>query len=225
MNEHMRDYFEFSNFESRCIASRQNRVGLLGGTFNPVHSGHIIMANIALYEFSLGEIVFIPLGLPPHKRSEFIAPAEQRLDMIRLAIAGENRFSLSTIETGRSGYTYNVDTLEMLTRARKETDFYYIIGADTLFELTTWKNFERVFFLTEFICILRPGLDELKIRQYADKLNGQFGNKIHLAEEHGPNVSSTYIRMMAEQNRPLTGLVPDPVALYIRENGVYNAEV
>jgi nicotinate-nucleotide adenylyltransferase len=163
--------------------------------------------------------------MPPHKREEYIAPSEQRLDMIRLAIADENRFSLSTIETARSGYTYTVDTLEMLTRTRKETDFYYIIGADTLFELTTWKNYERVFLLTDFVCVLRPGLDDAKVRQQAEKLNNQFGHKVHLAEERGPCISSTHIRVLAMQNEALTGLVPDSVARYIRENGVYRAEV
>lgn len=225
MSDFLRDYYEFSSLESKCIASRQNRVGLLGGTFNPVHCGHITMATIALYEFSLGEVIFLPLGMPPHKRGEFVASAQQRLDMVRLAIADENRFSLSTIETRRSGYTYTVDTLEMLSRARKETDFYYIIGSDTLLELTTWKNYERVLLLTDFICIMRPGLDDTKVRQCADSLNCRFGHKIHLASEHGPNISSTHIRTVAAQGGSLTGLVPDPVARYIDEHGIYRAEV
>jgi nicotinate-nucleotide adenylyltransferase len=220
-----RDYYEFSSLESEYIAAKQNRVGLLGGTFNPVHCGHISMANIALYEFSLGEVIFLPLGMPPHKRDAYIAPAEQRLDMIRLAIADESRFSLSTIETGRSGYTYTVDTLELLARTRRETDFYYIIGADTLFELPAWRNYERVFFLTHFICILRPGVDDSAVRQYAEKLNSQFGHKIHLADERGPGISSSHLRGLAAQKRPLSGLVPEPVDQYIRERGVYCAEV
>ena len=225
MSDYLQDYYEFSSLESKCIASRQNRVGLLGGTFNPVHFGHISMATIALYEFLLGEVIFLPLGMPPHKRGEFIASAQQRLDMIRLAISGESRFSLSTIETSRSGYTYTVDTLEILSRARKNTDFYYIIGADTLLELTTWKNYERVFLLTDFICIMRPGQDEVKVRQCADSLNQRFGNKIHFASERGPNISSTQIRMIAAQGGSLAGLVPDPVARYIEEHGIYCAEV
>jgi nicotinate-nucleotide adenylyltransferase len=211
--------------DSRYIVPRQNRVGLLGGTFNPVHCGHISMATIALYEFSLGEVIFLPLGMPPHKRDEYVAPAQARLDMIRLAISDESRFSLSTIETSRSGYTYTVDTLEMLTRARREAEFYYIIGADTLFELTSWKNFERVFFLTNFICIMRPGLDDLKVRQYADDLNNRFGYKIHLADEHGPSISSSHIRKLAAQGSSLSGFVPESVARYIFEHGVYQAEV
>jgi nicotinate-nucleotide adenylyltransferase len=225
MSDYLRDYYEFSSLESRCIASRQNRVGLLGGTFNPVHNGHISMAAIALYEFLLGEVIFLPLGMPPHKRGECIASAQQRLEMVRLAIAAENRFSVSTIETNRNGYTYTVDTLEMLSRARKETDFYYIIGADTLLELTSWKNYKRVLLLTDFICIMRPGLDDAKVRQCADDLNRRFGHKIHFASERGLNISSTHIRMVTAQGGSLSGLVPDTVARYIYEHGLYRTEV
>ncbi len=222
---YLRDLTEFSNLETKSIGSKQNRVGLLGGTFNPIHCGHISMAYIALYEFALGEIMFMPLGAPPHKRGELIAPASQRLDMVRLAIADEKRFSLSTIETGRTGYTYTVDTMEMLTRSRKETDFYYIIGADTLFELKTWKNCERVFMLTDFICVLRPGQDDMNVKQYAEKLNNEFGHIIHVAEERGPNVSSSQIRLLAAQKKLSSGLVPEPVEQYIRQHGIYVEEV
>ena len=211
--------------ETKCIITNNNRVGLLGGTFNPIHRGHISMEYIALYEYSLGEVVFLPLGEPPHKRDEFVVPASKRLDMIRLAIDDEKRFSVSTIETDRSGYTYTVDTMEMLARIRKDTDFYYIIGADTLFELKTWKNLERVLLLTDFICILRPGQDDFKVRQYAEKLNNDFGHKIHVAQERGPAVSSSEVRMLAAESAFLAGLVPESVAQYIRQFNVYNAEV
>lgn len=225
MSDFLRDLSEFSNMETNCIATKQNRVGLLGGTFNPIHCGHVCMAYIALYEFSLGEVIFLPLGTPPHKQNECVAPASQRLDMIQLAIEDENRFSVSTIETNRSGYTYTVDTMEMLTRVRKGTDFYYIIGADTLFELTTWKNYERVFLLTDFICILRPGQDDSKVRQYADKLNNDFGQKVHVANERGPSVSSSEIRMLAAEHILSAGMVPEKVAQYIYQYGVYSSEV
>ena len=224
MSDYLRDLMEFSHLETECIISKHNRVGLLGGTFNPIHCGHISMAYIALYEFSLGEVIFLPSGTPPHKRNEYVAPASQRLDMIRLATEDEQRFSVSTIETSRSGYTYTVDTMEMLTRVRRDTDFYYIIGADTLFELKTWKNFERVFLLTDFICILRPGQDDSKVRVYAEKLNKEFGHKIHVAEERGPAVSSSEIRMLAAEKVLPQGMVPERVSQYIRENGVYDTE-
>ncbi len=221
----MRDLTEFSQLETEYLRMKPNRIGILGGTFNPIHSGHLKMAYIALYEFGLGEIVFLPLGTPPHKRDDFVASAHHRLEMIKIAIADEKRFSLSTLETDRKGYTYTVDTLELLSCSQTQKSYYYIIGADTLFELEKWKNCERVFSLTDFICILRPGQDFAKVRQYADRLNDRFGNKIHLADECGPNISSSQIRSQMNANKLTDGLVPRKVAQYIVQHRVYNQEV
>ncbi len=213
---------EFSRIDTEFL--KQNRIGLLGGTFNPVHSGHLKMASIALYEFGLGEVVFLPLGDPPHKRQEFLASAEHRLEMIRLAIAGETRFTLSTAETSRKGLTYTVDTLEILTRAQPQTSFYYIIGADTLFELEKWKCYERVFFLTDFICIMRPGSDQRKVIECADRLNSRFGHKIYIADELGPDISSSQIRTQIAENKLSDRLVPSAVARYIIQHKVYQED-
>jgi nicotinate-nucleotide adenylyltransferase len=214
---------EFSRIDTEYL--KQNRVGLLGGTFNPVHNGHLKMAYIALYEFGLGEIVFLPLGDPPHKRHDYLASAEHRLEMIRLAIAEEKRFVLCTAETDRHGFTYTVDTLELLTRAQPQTSFYYIIGADTLFELENWKNYERVFFLTDFICIMRPGHDQREVLKCADRLNNRFGHKIYIADERGPDISSSQIRTQICENKLSGGLVSTKVATYIIKHRVYNQEV
>lgn len=216
---------EFSQIEPLCLQPKVNCVGLLGGTFNPVHNGHMGMAYIAMYEFLLGSIVFIPLGLPPHKREAYIAPAEHRLNMLRLAIGDERRFSVDTIELDRCGYTYTVDTLEALCRAHPKTEYYYIIGADTLYELTGWKKFERVFALTHFICILRPGVDDKGARAYAQILNEHYRARIHIARDKGPDISSSLIRRLAENNRLVPGLLPESVTEYIRQNRVYTHEV
>ncbi len=221
----MRDLTEFSHLETEYLRMKPNRIGLLGGTFNPIHSGHLKMAYIALYEFGLGEIVFLPLGIPPHKRDDFVACVQHRLEMIKIAIADEKRFSLSTLETDRKGYTYTVDTLELLARSQTQNAYYYIIGADTLYELEKWRNYERVFVLTDFICILRPGQDTAKVRQHANRLNDRFGNKIHLANECGPNISSSQIRTQISANKLADGLIPIKVAQYIVQNRVYNQEV
>lgn len=225
MNGCSQDLSEYACMKTDFLASKHNRVGLLGGTFNPVHCGHISMATISLYEFSLGEVIFLPLGLPPHKHDAHIASATQRLEMVRLAIAQEPRFSLSSIETSRSGYTYTVDTMELLTQIRRDTIFFYIIGADTLFELPTWKKYERVFLLTDFICILRPGQDDIRVRQFADELNRDFGHKIHIASERGPCISSSQIRELAAARQLPDGLVPEAVAQFIKKNSLYIKEV
>lgn len=212
---------EFSGFETEGALLKQNKVGILGGTFNPIHNGHLAIANIAIYEFLLGEVVFLPLGLPPHKRNEYIAPPEHRLEMIRLATEQEKRFSVNTLEIYREGLTYTVDTLEILSRENKNAEYYYIIGADTLFELKTWKNYERVFCLTNFICVLRPGQDDKKVKEYAAALNDRYGYKFFVAQEKGPDISSSFIRELAAKRRLGDGLVPDIVARYIEKNRIY----
>lgn len=220
----MQYYTEFSELEKGTLL-KQNRVGILGGTFNPIHNGHIAIAKIALYEFSLGEIVFLPVGRPPHKRCEFLASAERRLDMIRLAVEDEKRFSVDPMEIYREGYTYSVDTLEILTREHKNTEYYYIIGADTLFELVTWKNCERVFNLTSFICVLRPGQDDKKAQVYAGMMNEKYGYKFYVAKDKGPDISSSCIREIARSGGIYEGLVPQKVAGYIEKHRLYSGNI
>lgn len=212
---------EFSRLETECGLLKSNKIGILGGTFNPIHNGHLEIANIALYEFLLGEVVFLPSGLPPHKKHEYIAPPEHRLNMINLAIEGEKRFSVNTMELLRDGYTYTVDTLEILARENKNAEYYYIIGADTLFELKTWKNYERVFCLANFICVLRPGQDDKEVKEYADALCDTYGYKFFVAKEKGPDISSSFIRELAAKRKQLGGLVPDSVARYMENHLVY----
>ena len=216
-----RNCAEFTQFENSGITLKQNRIGLLGGTFNPVHNGHLAMANIAYCEFLLGQVLFLPLGDPPHKRNDHIAPAQQRLDMISLAVEDSPQYSISALEIMREGLTYTVDTLEMLTKQNKDAQFFYIIGADTLFELHSWKTFERVIALTSFICIPRPGVDAQKVADYASVLNERYGQKIFIASESGPDIASTEIRALAGQNLLANTLVPEKVRNYIKRNQIY----
>ncbi len=212
---------EFSNIKTESALLKQNRAGILGGTFNPVHIGHLAIAKIAMYEFTLGEVIFLPAGIPPHKKNEYIASPQTRLDMINLAIESEERFSVNTMELYREGYTYTVDTLEILTRENKKTDYYFVIGADTLFELKTWKNYERVFCLTSFICVLRPGQDDREVKEYADKLNEEYGYKFFVAKDKGPDISSSHIRELAAHRKLKSGLLPDKVLRYIEKKRLY----
>jgi len=217
----MQYFTEFSRIERESALLKQNRAGILGGTFNPVHNGHLAIAKIALYEFTLGEVIFLPLGLPPHKNNEYIAAPETRLDMIKLAIEDEKRFSVNTMELYREGFTYTVDTLEILTKENKKTDYYYIIGADTLFELKTWKSYERLFSLTSFICVMRPGQDDKEVSEYAEKLNERYGYKFFIARDKGPDISSSNIRELAAKRKLKSGLLPDKVLRYIEKKSLY----
>lgn len=219
------DTAEFSYLDTLSLQPKQNRVGLLGGTFNPVHNGHVSMAYIALYEFLLGEVVFVPLGLPPHKKDELIASSDHRLNMLRLATQNENRFTIDTLELERTGFTYTVDTLEALRKAHPNNEYYYIIGADTLYELTGWRRFERVNALTSFICVLRPGVDDAGARSYAQTLNERLGCRIYVARDKGPDISSSLIRQLMADSRLTSGLLPESVAKYIRLHHIYAQEV
>ena len=220
----MQEYQQTGSIMCEARNPNHNKIGLLGGTFNPVHNGHLTMACIALCEFMLGEVIFLPAGDPPHKSGSVIAPSEQRIDMIRLAIEDYRSFSVSAIETQRAGTTYTIDTLEALKKSNVKSEYYYIIGADTLFELHTWKNIEKVLMLTNFICILRPGTDDAAAKEYAAVLNEKYRHNIFIANEKGPSISSSEIRILAERGELRPTLVPDKVASYIAQNSVYTSE-
>lgn len=203
---------------------KANKIGLLGGTFNPVHNGHIRMAQIAFEEFMLGKVLFLPSGQPPHKQGEFIAPAYMRTDMLKLAIYDYPSFFVSNVEIERKGTTYTVDTLEYLTLENPGSEYYFIIGADTLFELHTWRNIERVLELTKFICVLRPGTDYNKVSCYANLMQNKYPGSVMVAERKGPCISSTQVRELAAMGQSLEGYVTKEVAQYINENRLYFCE-
>jgi len=197
------------------------KIGILGGTFNPPHCGHLSIAEDLLGEFQLDEIILLPVGIPPHKQDMNIASNEHRLGMLRLLTAHEPRLTVSDMEMQRSGYTYTVDTLTALRKADVDCTYYYIIGTDTLFNLTTWRSCEEVFRLTHFLCVPRPGDNSADIHQKITDLANQYGAVIHLAESTGPDISSTMIRNRLKENKPLTGLVPAAVEEYMKSHGIF----
>lgn len=199
----------------------RRRIGIMGGTFNPVHNGHIYMAQKAYEEFALDNVLFIPAGKPPHKGGEGMADKEHRFTMLELAIQDYPYFGTSRVELNRPGNTYTVDTLHLLHRSIENACFYFIIGADTLFELNTWKNFNEVITLTEFICFLRPGARNEAVIQYIQAIFDTYKKEILVSSHEGINVSSRVIRERLTQCKSINGLVDEKVEKYIYENGVY----
>ncbi len=197
------------------------RIGILGGTFNPPHCGHLSIAEDLLVEFQLDGILLLPVGIPPHKRDMNIASNEHRLEMLRLMTAHDPRLTVSDMEMKRDGYTYTVDTLTELRETQEDCRCYYIIGTDTLFNLTTWKRFEEVFQLTHFLCVPRPGDDAKDILDKIEELHQKFGAVIHLAKSMGPDISSTMIREKRKNNESLAGLVPAAVEEYMKQYGIF----
>ena len=201
---------------------RGRRIGLLGGTFNPVHLGHMAMAEAALDEFSLSHVLFIPTGQPPHKRD--IVPAEQRLEMLHLALEGQPGFALSTVEIDRQGFSYTIDTLRQLHNQYAGAQLFFIIGADTLLELMSWKDAAQVMRLTTFIVFPRAGTDDKKARQTAEQLAMNQGADILFSKHICPNIASNSIREAASKGEDILAYVPLPVAEFIQRRGLYRME-
>ena len=133
----------------------EKQLGIMGGTFDPIHNGHIQMAQKCMEKFALDEVIFLPAGEPPHKRNYAVTDKYKRLEMTRLAVKEIPGFSVSDIEIERGGYTYTIDSLRELGQIYKNARFFYIIGADTLGELYTWRNIEEVARLTKFLVVGR----------------------------------------------------------------------
>lgn len=205
------------------MSSRQKqRIGIMGGTFDPIHYGHLYIAECARYRFKLESVVFIPAGEPAHKHRKNIVDAFHRLEMTRLAVQSNPFFSLSDIEVKRCGPTYTVDTLEHLHQETGETtEFFFITGADAIIEILTWKDVNRVFELCQFIAVTRPGYSLDKMQEVLSQLEPRFHSKIHIHETSGIMVSSTEIRQSIARSEPVRYLLPEKVEQYILAHDLY----
>ncbi len=210
---------EYSEY-CHAIAPFDNRIGIMGGTFDPVHSGHIKMGIDAHDEFGLSKVLYIPTGRPPHKDKSDIADNEHRMAMLELALT-QPYMQPSRIEVDRKGTTYAVDTLNLLRKIYKDHVFYYIIGSDTLFNLHTWKDISEVLTMTHFIVFFREGDDLNKVEKLIDFFNASGIMRFFLARESGLDISSTDIRLRLLNGSDLSGLLPQKVIEYIKENNLY----
>ena len=201
------------------------RLGLMGGTFNPIHNGHLTCARIAADAFNLDEVLFLPVGEPPHKAGNTLASGVSRFNMTALAIWGQQGFACSDMEIARGGVTYTADTLAELKQAQPDAALFYIIGSDTLYHIETWRRPEEVAALCSLIVIPRPHGEENvdALRAQALRLKETLGFNVTIAPESGPDVSSTEIRTLASEGRLTGDYVPQPVADYIAEHGLYDA--
>ena len=201
-----------------------SKIGIMGGTFNPIHIGHLIIAEDVRAKYGLDKVLFIPSGQPPHKSDSEVIDHEHRYEMVRLAVASNPGFEASRVEIDREGYTYTVNTLTELTeRYDAGTSFYFIIGADVIHELRTWREYEKVFKLCEFIAVLRPGYSESDFRNTIKQLDAEYGAKIHPLRSRLVDVSSTEIRERCMNGESVKYIVPEDVEKYIFDNGLYTA--
>jgi nicotinate-nucleotide adenylyltransferase len=204
----------------------REKIGVFGGSFDPVHLGHLGIAEEAREIFGLDRVIFVPAALPPHKRSGTVAPAADRLAMVALAIAGNPRFSASDIELHRAGPSYTIDTLDELQRKRPRARLYFIVGADSLAELHKWRHAAELVRRYEFIIIKRPGTRP----PYAKSLEKAFGKRV--AARLGANfiktgiydISATAIRKRVRDGKNIRYLVPPAVERYIFRKGLYRGD-
>lgn len=195
------------------------RLGILGGTFDPIHQGHLFIAGLAMQEAHLQEMLILPDGDPPHKTPD--STGEDRLAMARLAAQGRPGFLVSDMELRRVGKTYTVDSLVELLNQDSSRELYYIIGADTLPLFPTWRTAAKVAGLCRMLVAPRPGSDLDEIRACQRQLFMDYGLVSMLLSQPGPDISSTAIREMVRRGEDISALVPGAVAGYIQEKGLY----
>jgi nicotinate-nucleotide adenylyltransferase len=191
----------------------------MGGTFDPVHNGHLVAASEVTDLFELDEVVFVPTG-QPWQKSRDVTPAEDRYLMTVIATASNPRFSVSRADIDRGGLTYTRDTLRDLRALNPDADLYFITGADALASILTWQDWEEMFALAKFVGVSRPGY-ELDGAHIQKALKEMPADALTLVEVPALAISSTDCRKRAEEGRPIWYLVPDGVVQYVSKRNLY----
>ncbi|HXV62982.1 MAG TPA: nicotinate-nucleotide adenylyltransferase [Vicinamibacteria bacterium] len=206
-------------------------MGVLGGTFDPLHVGHLRAAEAVLDALSLDRVLFVPTASPPHKEGHDISSVEHRVAMVELSVAAEGSFALSRVEVDRGGHSYTIDTLTQLRRESPRARFTFIVGSDAFAEIETWKDWRRLLSGFSFAVHERPGFGLERIQaslrgvgRVDDEAEGGFGldePAVVFIRRPMLDVSSTEIREAVRRRHSIRFLVPDAVAGYIRENRLY----
>ncbi|MHB1450949.1 MAG: nicotinate-nucleotide adenylyltransferase [Coriobacteriia bacterium] len=197
------------------------RLGIMGGTFDPIHYGHLVAAEEALVQFNLDRVLFMPTGEPARKIDRRVSPPEQRYLMTVIATASNPDFEVSRLEIDRPGITYTVDTMtELKNRHGSGAELFFITGADAVLEILTWKDSARLADLCTLIAATRPGYDMAPILERA----ADSGLNVQAMEVPALAISSTDIRARVARRRPVRYLLPEAVAAYAAKNRLYNEE-
>lgn len=197
------------------------KTGIMGGTFNPIHNGHLILAKTAYEELGLDKVLFLPSGTSYMKKN--VLAAQKRIDMVRLAIADYPQFELSLVEADRQGNSYTSETLDYLTKNNPDTCYFFIMGADSLFQIEQWKKPEQIFSLAKIVCAVRDDYNLDEIQQKGKQLQ-RMGAKIIYLDMPKVEISSTDIRAKVKAQRSIANDVPMEVANYIQRERLYYEE-
>ncbi len=194
------------------------RLGIMGGTFDPIHYGHLVAAEEAQYRFGLEKVIFMPCGRPPHKKDYAVTKAEHRFEMTRLAIEGNSDFEVSRLEMDRPGPSYAIDTIMELRQLYLQADIHFITGADAILEILTWKEPECLRDMCKLVAVSRPGYD---LATFEKRVGEDFASSVHFLNVPGVSISSTEIRRRAAQKAPIRYLLPEGVRSYIERESLY----
>ncbi len=196
----------------------------MGGTFDPIHYGHLVTAEAARDRFKLDTVLFVPSGQPPHKKDYRVTSTEDRLMMTVLAVVTNEYFDVSRIEIDRQGYSYTIDTIKELRNQLPDTELYFITGADAVLEILTWKSMSEILDDCHLVAATRPGYQLDGLRNDLKSAVGKNIHKIHYFEVPALAISSTDIRNRVAEGMPIKYLLPESVEQYILKTRLYREE-
>ncbi len=198
------------------------RIGIFGGSFNPIHNGHLALGKAVCDQLALDRLIFMPAGYPPHKPHGNLAPGVHRHAMLKLAVEHDPRFSVSTLELDAQGTTYTVNTLKTLrTMFSHDDDLFFVMGADSLVDLVNWRSLRELAGLCTFVAAARPGVSGESMKAQIDVLDHSVGARVEVVEMLLMDVSSSEIRRRVACKEDISNLVPESVSSYIAQNGLY----
>ena len=214
--------FVFVDLDTLIVMSK--RIGLFGGSFNPIHRGHLIIARTIMEQIELERVIFLPATNPPHKQADQLLCATHRGEMVRLAIAGESGFDFSDYDMTRDGPSFTIDTVNHFQQILgSDVLLHWIIGADSLVELTTWRQVNDLIDICQIITAVRPGWENIEWEKLRDVVGDQRLEKLQTGLIQTPlvDISSTDIRHRMVNSESISELVPASVASYIENEGLY----
>lgn len=198
------------------------RIALMGGTFDPIHYGHLIAAETVRFALNFDKVIFLPARTPPHKQKIIVSDARHRYAMVEMATISNPYFEVSSMELNREGSTYTVDTIrELRSKLGWDAEIFFIIGSDAVFEILTWKNPEELLSMCSFVAVTRPGYDKDKLYSRIEELKKQYNSSIIPVEIPAYAISSSEIREKAANGESIKYMVPESVEYYIKKNNLY----
>lgn len=202
------------------------KIGIMGGTFDPIHNGHLMLGRQALEEYQLDQIWFMPSGQPPHKKDHPVTDGDIRCEMVRLALLGQPGFVFSDFEIRRPGNTYTAQTLALLHQEYPQHEFYFIVGADSLYEIERWYEPERIMSQTIILAAGREyeGIHR-SLKGQMNYLKEKYGARIEYLHCREMDISSEEIRSLAAEGQSVKALVPEAVFAYMEQNHLYQHSI